>query len=88
MIASRLLMNSRERPTLYYESKIANFWYPNDPENFIYLAKKISTQFPVNILENALQYFLKLSMIMVCETLDYNMLKLGHQKSYLRNTDF
>ena len=72
-------MNSRECPTLYYESKIAKFWYPNDPENFKNLAKKVSIQFPVNILENVLLYFLRYSMIMVCETLDYNMLKQGHQ---------
>ena len=44
-------------------------------------------------LENALQYFLKISMIIVCETSDYNMLKHGHQsfnlaKIYPRNTDF
>ena len=44
---------------------------------YTYPKKKISS-FPIKILENAVQYFLKLSMIMVCETSDFNIRKHGH----------
>ena len=54
---------------------------------YIEQKKKVSS-FPIKNLQNALQYFLKLSMIIVCKTSDYNMLKHCHQNFNLPRVIF
>ena len=46
------------------------------------------SRFPIKSLENALQYFFKISLIIVCETQDYNVLKHGHQNLNLARDIF